>query len=247
MNCILIFILLLSSVLALHLSPEQMYSVRGLLLKSRLSLAQKTSVQKLLYKTHEKWAIKKAVEFKQLHRYKCADISTDEVVLCAKMGLFRSSRNYNGSTGFTKYADIYVKSELLRFMSARIATNVLYITSKTDPNKSGPPKYQAMLDRIESHPELASNPADTSRQHKQYMSMCDYMWQHINKQDAFTWRVFCYKYDYDFTQIRSNKQVAELMCCSEETVRKTVKQENEKLRKSLSLRLTENIQTAELK
>lgn len=226
----------LSTAIGLHLSPEQMYSTRGLLLKNTLTVGQKISVQKLLYKTHEKWAIKKAVEFKQLHRYKCTDISMDELILCGKIGLFRSCQNYNGRSTFTKYAEIYVKSELLRFMSARLAGAILQTVS----NKSGSIKkranYKALLDRMETHPELASNPSfggeegGPSSQYNTHNRLCNSMWQHINEQDGFTQRVFWYKYDCDFAQIRSNKQVAELMCCSEETVRKTVQRENENIR-----------------
>ena len=45
-----------------------------------------------------------------------------------------------------------------------------------------------------------------------------------SKLDTFSKRVFFYKYDIDFNSIRSNKIVAELMCCSEEKVRLTLKE-----------------------
>ena len=36
-------------------------------------------------------------------------------------------------------------------------------------------------------------------------------------------RIFYLKYNIDFKPIRSNKQVATLMCCSEECIRKNLK------------------------
>ena len=67
--CLLI-VFVSGSVLALHLSPRQMYSARGLLMNPAITDAQRHSVQKLLYISHEKWAAKKAIEFKQFHRFK---------------------------------------------------------------------------------------------------------------------------------------------------------------------------------
>lgn len=223
-------ILSTSSVVGFHLSPEQMYSTRGLLLNPNLSSGQRIHVQKLLYKSYEKWAIKKAVEFKQLHKYKCADMSIDELALCGKMGVFKASKNYNGRAPFTKYAEIYVKSELLKAMTARLKGAIFaQISGNSDNTKS---LYKSIVKRMDEHPELASSPHPLdNNQNRRYNLLREAMWRHINKQDAFTQRVFCYKYDYDFVQIRSNVAVAELMACSEETVRKTIKRENENLRK----------------
>ena len=193
-----------------------------------LSSGQKIHVQKLLYKSHEKWAVKKAIEFKQLHKYKCGDISTDELALCGKMGLFKSSKNYNGQASFTKYAEMYVKNELLKAMTQRLKGAIFHeIAMSRKPNTRS--FYKSVVKRMDEHPELSSNPLDIKR-HNQCNLLREYMWRHINKRDAFTQRIFCYKYDFDFAQIRSNQQVAELMCCSEETVRKTITQENEGLR-----------------
>ena len=48
------------------------------------------------------------------------------------------------------------------------------------------------------------------------------LWQNVDTFDSFTKCAIRAKYDYEFNVIRSNKRVAELMCCSEETVRKSV-------------------------
>jgi hypothetical protein len=52
----------------------------------------------------------------------------------------------------------------------------------------------------------------------------DYLeiWNKINKLDFFTRQMFYYKFDFYFNKIRSNKHISELMCCSEENVRKNL-------------------------
>ena len=47
-------------------------------------------------------------------------------------------------------------------------------------------------------------------------------WNKINQLNGFQKRVFRYKFNYYFEKIRNNKQVSELMVCSEETIRKTI-------------------------
>ena len=41
--------------------------------------------------------------------------------------------------------------------------------------------------------------------------------------DPFSKKIVEYKFDYFFNKINSNKRIGELMCCSEETVRQSLK------------------------
>jgi hypothetical protein len=47
-------------------------------------------------------------------------------------------------------------------------------------------------------------------------------WAYVDTLDAFAKRIVWLKYTYEFKVQNSNKQIAELMCCSEETVRKSL-------------------------
>jgi hypothetical protein len=58
-------------------------------------------------------------------------------------------------------------------------------------------------------------PLDVYNKYKKYGEI----WNKINELDPFIKRCMYLKYDYEFEEIRSSKQVAELMCCSEETIR----------------------------
>jgi hypothetical protein len=170
-----------------------MYSVRGILRHPGATEFQKQQIQNILYVAYEKWAIKQAGIFKRFHVYKCRDIALDELVLAGKWGLFKSTTNYNGQSAFISYAELYIHSELLRFMNSRLKgkkIGIVYDTNDLESNLD--------FDSIRS-------------------SRLDYL-QGLNV-DPATRRMFALKFDEDKQKIRSNKHVAELMCCSEETVR----------------------------
>ena len=226
--CIIIVAILALTVSSIHLSPVQMQDVRSLLGNPALTSTQRGSLQNLLYVTHEKWAIKKAMEFKELHRFKCRDITTRELALSSKIGLLKSSRIYDGRSHFVRFSEIFVKSELLRTMSSRLS--VTSCISMKDRLKSKQPtqsksteytnmhtntnnKYRAM-----SSMEWVPSPMETFQTTELYEAP----WTYVDSLDAFTKHVVWLKYDSEFQIQRSNKQIAELMCCSEEMVRKAI-------------------------
>lgn len=225
MKC-MILVLFFVIIQTLHLSLTQMYSLRGILMHPGITVAQKSSIQNLLYVTHEKWAIKRAIEFKQFHRYKCRDISADELALSGKIGLLKSSKKYNGHSSFVAFSKIYVMSEMLRTL-----TNRLSITSCISPrdrmrsasslsnmNITNTNRIRKIYSYTDSLRSNQPQPLDHTQTNEFYASL----WQNIDTFDTFTKRAIRAKYDYEFNVIRSNKLVAELMCCSEETVRKSV-------------------------
>ena len=235
---LLISVFIYFSVIALihsiHLSSQQMYSARGLLLHPQLTPAQRLHVQNLLYRSHEKWAVKKAKEFKQFHKYKCGDISLDELVLSGKMGLFKSSRKYDGRAGFTRFAEIYVKSELIRAMTSRLSfTSGISRTARMAKNKNTTNITRVLKqieNLVETLPAVDRRPLLQIQTEEYYANI----WAKINQFDnAFTKRVFWLKYDHEFKTQRSNREVAELMCCSEEFARLTLEQGKSSLREKV--------------
>jgi len=245
----LIVMLFFTLIETLHLTPQQMYSARGLLMNPALTVAQRQSVQNLLYVSHEKWAIKKAKEFKQLHHYKCRDISTDELVLTSRIGLLKSSKKYDGRSAFVRFSEIYVKSELLRTLTMRLSITNCISTRDRLKSKNTPTnvtRVVEMLDRLV--PSETTTPEENQKTSEFYKSVWQFVdtlrrtpdakrkefedsssaaeegfrREHVGRIDAFTKRIIWLKYDYEFKVQRSNRQIAELMCCSEETVRKSV-------------------------
>jgi hypothetical protein len=191
----LLFFGVLPFIQSLHLSRQQMYSARGILMHPGATEFHKTQIQNVLYVAYEKWAIKQAVLFKGSHYYLCRDISIDELVLAGKWGLFKSTTRYNGRSTFISYAEIYVRSELFRFMNSRLKGKKIGVAE--DPE------------------EIESTTMESL-----FPSRLDYL-EGLNV-DAATKRMFALKFDQEKQKPRSNARIAELMCCSEETVRKSL-------------------------
>ncbi len=204
-----------------RMTRDQMYSIRSLLVNPALTNPQRESLQNLLYVTHEKWAKKQAIEFKKLHYYKCRNLSIEDLDFSAKIGLLKSSKKYDGSTAFAYFSNIYVKSELLRTMTIHLS-----ITSCISPkdrmrsaNNTSTFAPTPIIVRHDRHTVSAIFQPQMEIQHKEFYRS---VWEQIESFDAFTKYAIRTKYTYDFKVCKSNRQVADAMCCSEETVRKAV-------------------------
>lgn len=229
------------TVSSIYLSTGQMQDIRSLLGNSELTHIQRGSLQNLLYVTHEKWAVKKATEFKHFHGFKCRDISIRELVLSSKIGLLKSSRKYDGRSHFVRFADIYVKSELLRTMSSRLSTTSCISMKDRLKSKSAQPistteyvnantNYNVRaMSSMEWVPSDSSSPSPLEA--FQTTELYETPWNYVDSLDTFTKHVVWLKYDTDFQIQRNNKQIAKLMCCSEETVRKAINRFSDGIKK----------------
>jgi hypothetical protein len=211
----LLFAVLLFGCLAnaFHLTRQQMYSIRGILMHPGATQYQKAKIQQILYSAYEKWAIKQAVVFKKNNKYKCRDASTSELVLASKFGLAQSSKNYNGRSAFVSYSEIYVNSELLKCMNNRLKGRKIGVIFNVEEMKS-----TEFGKKVEYSQDYETHILNNSYP---YLDYC----QGLNL-DATTKRMMALKFDYETQTVRSNKHIAELMCCSEETVRLTLKNAN---------------------
>ena len=197
-----------------------------LIQNDKLSINTRNKLNKILYLSYEKWAIKKAQEFKKKHYYKCGRIPSDELINYAKFGLYRSILKYNGKHLFIHYSNIYIQGELNRALTDSYSLSILpksiRITSKKNLTETEKENYKKLLtvDMRSNTGYLYNNkqetPLDIYNNYEEYSEI----WNEINELDPFMKRCIYLKYDYDFKKIRSNKRVAELMCCSEENIRK---------------------------
>jgi hypothetical protein len=199
LSIFVIIFALVANASSIYLTKRQMYLARGILLNPRATPAQRASVQSLLYTSHENWAIKQAREFKCRFQ-SCKNIPTKDFILSSKLGLLKSLRKYNGATPFVRFSEIYVKSELIRTLKLHSKSNVIATIENPET--------------IESSQESAPSSSNTD--------FYETAWSYVNTFDAFTVRVLHLKYDPEFAVKSSNRQIANIMCCSEETVRKSV-------------------------
>lgn len=219
----------------LHLTNNQINLVNNLIKSNKLSLAERSKINKIMYVCYEKWAIKKAVDFKKFHKHKCENVDVSELILSSKFGLFKSIQNYNGKSSFIYFSEFYVKGELLKTLTNSYALSgvdkKIRIRSKTNLTNEELIAYKQNL-----RPYLVSynenwkfdKLLNTNEEHilndflqsEEKTQKIVNMWNKINELNAFSKRIFYLKYDCEFNIIRSNKHISILMCCSEENIRK---------------------------
>ena len=225
------YILLLIGILyiqALHLNPSQNKLLLKLLKNKKLPEKHKLKLNIILYKSYEKWAIKQAIDFKQKNPFKCSKISQDELNLYAKMGLYQSIKNYNSDYYFNIYSRIYIQSELKKALTEAYSFSILpkkiRMSNKSNMTETEREKYNELL-FTEFRSDTSYWYKKDNTNHKNIHNLDEYreIWNKIHKiNDTFTKRIIFLKYDYEFNQIRSNKRISELMCCSSEYVRKKI-------------------------
>jgi len=193
----------------------------------------------ILYKYFEKWAINKAYEFKKFHKYKCTNIFIEDLIIATKIGLLKSVRKYNGKSSFTNYASIYIKSELLKILTSHFSSSILSKSyrskNKTNMSSNDIIIYKQLLntkiihsDEIWQLEKIHNNNNDNDIYNNILNNVnnsfeLEEIISIINSSlTPFLKRVFYLKYSIDFTPIRSNRHIAELMCCSEEYIRKSL-------------------------
>lgn len=240
----IILLIMITNVLGLYLSPMNHRIVDKLIQTDKISLNTRNKLNKILYLSYEKWAIKKAIEFKKKHYYKCTRIPSDELISYAKFGLYRSILKYNGKHLFINYSNIYIQGELNKALTDSYSLSILpkriRITSKKNLTEIEKEDYKRLLN-VETRSKtdyLYDNKQETPLDVYNKCEKYDEIWNKINELDPFIKRCIYLKYDYDFKKIRSNKHVAELMCCSEEYVRRKINT----CRQPGSNQLSQNIQ-----
>ena len=217
---------------SLYLTNEN-YKIIISLIKNPLTTSyQREKINKIMYHSYENWAVKKALEFKQKHSYKCRDIQNAELFLYTKYALYKSIVKYNGQIPFINYSMIYISASLNDAITDRFSLSIL---PKNYRRKS---KRNFNLDEINNYNRLLHvKMIDSNYDNKlsflkkkgyessegidnnYYDSKMNSIWNVINNFDPFTKRIYQLKYDYEFNKIRTNKEISLLMACSEEYVR----------------------------
>jgi hypothetical protein len=252
---------------ALHLSSHQITSIRNLIQHPKMTPNHRHALNQLLYKSYEKWAISKAVEFKSLHKHKCRNIDIAELVFASKIGLFKSIQKYNGKYDLLNYSSMFVRSELLSVVTDTYSMSI-YPKRIRCKNKSGgfneidayrynhlltvqpfsmyePWKIELCYSRRNDVSSFVGELSYSRRndvrsfvgelvgalQHTSSVNTVekyettDTIHAYLDKQPLFIKRLFLlYMNHFSKTnRMPSRKYMAEMMCCSEETIRQKLR------------------------
>jgi len=229
MKNFLLLIIFVTFVNSLNLTVEQWKLIKTVINHSKTPDIIKNKISNIIYDKYETWAIHKAYEFKRFHRYKCRNINIQDLILYSLEGLKMASQKYNGKTFFHLYAYIYIKGSLYNGLTQlQPITNIpksIRKSKKSDMKTENNFYYKKLLNTkfVGYSDYWMFEKKQTLSDNKDESNLIE-LWNNINiKLDAYSKRVFHYKYNYYLEKINSNKKIAELMACSEENIRMNLK------------------------
>ena len=194
-------------------------------------------------------ALKKSLEFKKLHVYKCKSIPQEELNLYSFVGLCKAIQNYTPinyyDMKFSNYASIYIMSELYHGITElQPITNMKKRERKMSLKQKIKNKINVVTNRntyfVGSNEFMFDKIMHKKKINK--ISENDYieLWNKIKSLEIsdFTKKVLQLKFSFEFNKIRTNKEISELLCCSEETVRKNILKITNNLTEHLQLSIS---------
>lgn len=225
---------------SLHLNNNQIIMINNLIQNPELKSQEREKINLILYNAYEKFAIKKALDFKMLHKFKCNDIQKEELILVSKIGLFKSIKKYNGKHDILHYSSIYINSELLRLLTEKYSLSILpkkyRSKSKKFLSKTEIIRYKKLLnlnlsvlyESWQIDLIFQKNEDILNQIHEKYdeMDKLQFLYKELT---PFAKRILYLKYYLYQNKILPNKYVADLMCCSEETIRIQLLEVKEKI------------------
>lgn len=224
-------------VVSLNLSKYQWQNIQYILQHPRSTLQMKEQIREILFIKYQSWTIHQAYLFKRYHRYKCRNINIEDLSLYSLQGLQIAVNKYNGSSFFHTYANKYILWQLYQGLTDLQPITIL---SKSIRKRSLKTKIKTVnrnqYKKLLNTQFIGSDQYWIFEKKQEQYSLekernIEELWEKIEL-DIFSKRVFQYKYNVFFNKIRSNREISELMCCSEETIRMNLKKTREKLKKS---------------
>ena len=173
-------------------------------------------IDKIILNNYQPLVKSKSSKFKYKHYYKCKRIPFHEITLWGQEGLLDAIKNYNytRNTNFANFASKYIDGTLHKGLTNQFPINKMkkYERRKRNFKKKEIPIFHTNYYKLKSE----------NINEYEYKSEYENMWIEINKLDKKIRRIFYLKFDCQFNKIRTNKQVAQLMCYSEEHIRKII-------------------------
>jgi hypothetical protein len=188
------------------------------------------TTHQVLYQHYRYKAYDSAYEFKMKYSKLCSHISTTEMKQYASKGLLLAIKNYNPKYPFSNHMSLYVNSQLyiglsnlqplttipknLRLSKKWKNDNRILYKKLTNTKLVGNDDY--LYNIIQDKNESKANNLENISKYQMLIEI----WSIVNSLDIEYQNIMKYKYSFHLEKLRSNSHVAQLMCCSDETIRK---------------------------
>ena len=177
------------SVLSLKLTINQWSQIKSLLLNPGTTPEMREKINTIIYKKYEKWTGQQATFFKKKYYFHAKNIKTEDLDIYAYRGLNEAIQKYNPNFPFYVYLQRQIHWNLLKGLTVLQPINYELVRPETFRE-----------DNIELTDKLNN------------------IWMIVEKLNPRDKMIFKYKYDYSFNKIKTNKEIAEIMCLSNATI-----------------------------
>jgi len=184
----------------------------------------KEKTNKIIYQKYEKWAIHKAYIYRQSHYHLAKNIKAKELAIYSTRGLLKAIQHYNPAYAFQKYAEQYIEGELYHGINELQPLNIIPISKRK--NKSWREANKTIMKNAHKSVFIGMNDwiidKNTNTKGINCFDMHELLLDPLYTNNMLK-KVFEYKYDISYFERnkkeRSNKEIAEMMNCSEENIR----------------------------
>lgn len=211
------------------ISPIHWKYLQSRVVSKDTSSSMRQKINHILFQRHIPYVYGLTSQFRNRHYRKSKNIGKEDMLAYAYKGLYDAVNHYNGKYCFVNFARVHINGALYKSLTEH---NQISIIPKHQRRK----KVQHIEDK---HFELRKNvylhkrdyltskipePYDATTPQQSLRTIDLYMqkWNTIHTFPPFVKRCFYLRFDFYFNLIRSNKEVAELMCCKEEWVRRNI-------------------------
>jgi hypothetical protein len=221
-----------------YLTNNQKYLIKTILQHPQSTLYMIDKVRQILYHQYQYKAMEMAFDFKKKYSIQTKHIQFIELKMYASKGLLMAIKNYNPEYPFITHMTIYVNGQLHQGMCHLHPLTILPKTMRLSKKWKAENKktYNSLIKTtfVGNDDYLyEKNSHRCGLQGSGEYSTFAAVWNIIHNLDIEHQRIMKYKYDFYMQSIRSNSEVSQLMCCSEECIRKKILYVKDEIRRNL--------------
>jgi RNA polymerase sigma factor (sigma-70 family) len=203
-----------------YLTPVQWKNIKNLLVRPDLSQDIRNTLDKVIFHHYKSWAMYETIRFKKFHYYKCKHIPVEELNMYTMIALEKGIQKYDGIHSFVHWIRYYIKGALYQGMTDLQPTS--YVSARKRMRRKKPEEQDPFQTQFVGGDDWLFD--INAKKEDTHLSEDIVKWSIWNRLDrmavsASKKKIFRYKYDDDFNVLRSNKEIAGLVGCSEENVR----------------------------
>ena len=208
-----------------YLTSNQWSQIKYILKHPQRTSDMVNTIQQVLYCHYVGKTDSIAYEFKKKYSKLCRHISMTEMKQYSSKGLLLAIKNYNPKYPFSTHMSLYVRSQLYIGLSDLQPLTSLprhLRLSKKWKNENNRLYKRLTSTKLVGNDDYLYNLVQSKNdlEHFSRNENLIEIWSVVNSLDIEYQKIMSYKYNSQLEKIRSNSHVAELMCCSDETIRK---------------------------